>query len=164
MAIAQPGKPAHHKAGHATDHNHPHTHPHPRHTGKKRGRRRIILAVSLAAIGGFGLWLVNGSQPDTLTPEQQLVEQMHLAASGGAVASAHSLGGRLSVVHSQNGLVVQADGLESKACVSVGWRLASGGIVTVNGQTPARLSAAKLSELCALPEDGLSTLTWVPRE
>lgn len=160
MAIGRPGKPAHHKAGHATDH----PHPHPRHTGKKRGRRRIILALSLAVIGGFGLWLVNGSQSNKMTPEQELVEQMHLAASGGAVASTHSLGGRLAVVRNQNGLMVQADGLESKACVSVGWRLASGGIVTVNGQTPARLSAAKLSELCALPEDGLSTLIWVPRE
>lgn len=163
MVIAPPGQPELHKAGAAPHHHRPHPHPHPGRAHKRR-KRRIILALSLAALGGLGLWLVAGPGESKLTPEQHLVEQMHLAGAGGAVAATHALGGTLSVVRGERGVAVQAEGLEAKTCVSVGWRLAPDGIVTVNGSTPARLSGAKLSELCAMGENGLSTLTWVPKD
>lgn len=163
MPTAPPGHTAHNKEGHGPTHHAPHP-PHPVRRRKRRSRRALTLWLSLAALGVAALWMVAGTSEPKLSPEQRLVEQMHLAVSGGAVPATHALGGKLTVIRGERGMSVQAENLESKACVSVGYRLAPDGIVTVNGSTPARLSAAKLSELCAQGENGLSVLSWTPRD
>lgn len=116
-----------------------------------------LLAAACAGAAALWLWLPGASAPD---PAETLLDQMHAAAAG-TVAPAHAFGGPLSVLRANGRNTVIAADLPSKACVQVGWRLAREGTIIVDGVLPQRLSAAKLSELCA--GDG-ATLTWVPDE
>ena len=54
------------------------------------------------------------------------------------------------------------EGVRPNECVSAGWDLVSKGVLTVNGVTPARVSAAKLNELCH--NEDTATLAWVPKD
>jgi hypothetical protein len=45
-------------------------------------------------------------------------------------------------------VVVTVEGIPANACVSAGIRLAHVGVVSVNGNTPLRVSASRLSALC----------------
>lgn len=116
----------------------------------------LVAALLLAAVA-LWLWLPGAAKPD---PTEALLDQMRAAAAG-TVAPKHAFGGTLSVLRANGRNTVIAAGLPSKACVQVGWRLAREGTIIVDGVLPQRLSAAKLSELCA--GDG-ATLTWVPGE
>ncbi len=122
----------------------------------------IALTAAALAAGLVGIWLLvqPGAPQANLT--DTLLDQMHSAASGNAIAS-HAYGGGLTVTHGNGRKNVTAEGLPGKACVQVGWHLAKEGTIIVNGVMPARLSAAKLSELCS-DGDGGATLTWVPDE
>lgn len=137
---------------------------HPHHAAPARKKRRggwIAVVVALLAAGG-AWWFTAGSDSDGLTPEELLLKQMRDAA-GGSAPAIHALGGELKAVYGERGLRVEAKGLPSKACVSAAWRLAREGVVTVNGTTPVRISAAILTELCAEDPDG-ATIAWSPRD
>lgn len=124
--------------------------------GGGRGLLITLSALALAGVAG-GLWLWLGGAP-AADPGAQFLAQMQ-AAGRGEVVPTHAFGGTLTVVQSNGRLSVVADGVPSRACVQVGWRLAKEGTIIVNGTLPTRLSAAKLSDLCS--GDG-AVLTWVP--
>jgi hypothetical protein len=112
--------------------------------------------ASLAA----GWWYWVGRGPAALDPGEQVQAQMEAAARG-EVPPTHALGGALNVSRDQGRVNVIAEGLPSRVCVQVGWRLAKQGTIVVNGVLPQRLSAARLSELCSGDN---ATLLWVPDE
>jgi hypothetical protein len=89
-----------------------------------------------------------------------LVSQMEAAAHG-TVPSTNLFGGSLRVVAQSGSSVVTVDGIPAGECVSAGWDLVRKGVLTINGVTPVRVSAAKLNELC---HDGdTATLVWAPK-
>jgi hypothetical protein len=134
-----------------------------RHPGSvPRGRRRaaaIIAAVAAVVLGAtlVGMGMSGTPRADHL---ETLLGQMRAAAAG-TVEPVHAFGGTLSAMRGNGRTNVIAEGLPSRICVQAGWRLAREGTVIVDGVLPARLSAARLSELCA--GDG-AILTWVPHE
>lgn len=140
-----------------------HPAPHPRgHAAPKRkgGLRMVMLLMATLVLAGASAWIAFGEKGDGLTSEERLLKQMHDAASG-TVTSPHAFNGELTANRGEQGLNVVAKGLPSKACVSVAWRLAREGNVAINGIMPMRISAGKLTELCA-DEEGGSTITWIP--
>ncbi len=153
------GKPAPHKAAPSHHHSPHHQAPHHHAPDRHPARRGLVAgALALAAVSAAGLWwLVGGGEP-AVDPGVQLQAQMEAAAQG-TVVPTHAFGGALSVVQANGRLNVVAEGVPSRACVQVGWRLARSGTIIVNGTLPTRLSAAKLSDLCS--GDGAS-LMWVP--
>jgi hypothetical protein len=52
-----------------------------------------------------------------------------------------------------SGDVVTAMNVPSAACVAASWNLMKKGTVTINGHTPIRVTAAKLSSLCYSGDD-----------
>lgn len=129
---------------------------------EKHGHGTAIALVGAALAAGLaGIWLLVQPGTPQADPTDALLDQMHFAASG-HVAASHVYGGGLTVTHNGR-MTITAEGLPGKACVQVGWHLAKEGTIIVNGIMPARLSAAKLSELCS-DRDGGATLTWVPEE
>ena len=152
MMHDRPHAPAHHKPA-------PHR-PVPHHTAPtpKGGSGRVMLILAAVALAGAGAWIALGPKGDGLTPEERLVKQMADAAAGTVVAN-HTFGGELTAARGERGLTVTARNVPSKACVSAAWRLAREGTVIVNGTLPMRVSAGRLTELCA---DTGNTLTWSP--
>jgi hypothetical protein len=158
---SHPVHPAPHPAHPAAPHPHHHPHHPPPRAAKKHGHGGLwaIIAVVAAIVAGAA-WHLAGDPSDGLTPEERLVKQMQTAATG-AVAPTHVFGGGLEVSREGSGLTITAKDVPSKACVSAAWRLAREGVVSINGITPVRISAGKLSELCA---DGEATISWAPKE
>ena len=121
----------------------------------------VWLSTGLAMIalgGGIALWLLMNAERASGDPAEMLVAQMQAAARGESQPAFHVLGGGLRTVYGQGRINVIAEDVPSSPCVKAGWRLAKTGTLIINGVLPARLSAAKLSELC---ENG-ATLIWVP--
>ncbi|HLO75315.1 MAG TPA: hypothetical protein VK196_02520 [Magnetospirillum sp.] len=144
---------------------HPHGKPPPAAAHRPAPRRAhhgalaAVLAIALVLAGG-GLWYWLGGRVATVDPGEQLQSQMEAAAKGEAVPT-HAFGGALSVSSANGRTNIIAEGVPSRACVQVGWRLARAGTIIVNGVLPTRLSAARLSELCS---GDAATLIWVPDE
>jgi len=147
-----------HPAHHAPQH-HPAPHPVKRPAPKKH-HGGLIAGIVVGLIMGLGA-LYFALSPSVNAPDstEQLLDQMHAAATGAAPAT-HAYGGALTVTYGSGPANVTAEALPAKACVQVGWRLSKEGTIIVNGVLPQRLSAARLSELCST--EGGATLTWVP--
>ena len=125
--------------------------------------KTLAIMALLAVIAAFslGAFLMRPKgQSDAVTPEA-FMEQMERTAQG-AVYDRNIYGGGLIVERKGNFATVTATGVPPNVCVSVGLKLVRKGILTVNGVTPQRVSAAKLSELCN-QEDGNPVLIWSPR-
>ena len=156
---AHSGKPA---AGHRPvpgHHGRPVPH-HPAHPHPSRSHRSLALTTALVlslTAAGAALWAWQGGTSGT-DPGTQLLAEMEAAAQGRTVPT-HAFGGSLTVVQGNGPMNVVAEGVPSRACVQVGWRLAKQGTIIVNGTLPQRLSAAKLSDLCSGDD---ATLTWIP--
>lgn len=132
---------------------------------KPFGGKRIIPmavggAVLLVVIGlalGWSNREVDGYDPNETT---KFVEQIIQAAQGDAPATT-IFGGPLEV-SSMNGIpVVTARGVPSRVCAASGMRLVKKGLLSVNGETPNRISSAIITELCN-KVDGDSTIMWAP--
>lgn len=131
-----------------------------RHPAHRDGHAGLVTILVIAlTVAGAGLWYWMGGAP-TRDPGVELQAQMEAAAQGSG-PSTHVFGGALSVNRGNGRASVVAEGVPSKACVQVGWRLAKEGTIIVNGTLPTRLSAARLSELCS--GDG-ATLMWVSEQ
>lgn len=141
-------------------HPHPHPHPHAAPPARRGGHGgAVTIAVIALMAAGAGLWWLLGGPP-AVDPGAQLQAQMEAAAQG-VVAPTHAFGGPLTVTQANGRTNVVAEGVPSRACVQVGWRLAKEGTIVVNGTLPQRLSAARLSDLCS--GDG-ATLLWIPEQ
>ena len=158
-------------AHHAADDKHPHqAHPdsrHPHATGavaSQPGRRRLAawqwaalgVATGGAVIGA--LILLRGGSGE---PGEDFMRRMDAAALGTPMAN--RVGGPLiRVDHADGGVTVIASGVAPSDCVRAGWQMVRRGVLTINGTTPPRVSAAILTELC-YQADG-AEVRWAPRK
>ncbi|OAN49615.1 hypothetical protein A6A04_19075 [Paramagnetospirillum marisnigri] len=121
----------------------------------------IALALVLAAFGlGAFLLRPNTNTPASISPEA-FVDQME-KASQGVVFERNLYGGPIRVQSKGGQVTVTADNIPPSICVSVGWKLVRKGLLSINGVTPLRVSAAKLSELCN-QDDTYASLAWTPK-
>lgn len=124
-------------------------HPHPAPRGKVRrstGRmRRLILwewGIVLALLSGLAITVLAISHgPDPKGVAEALVAQMKAAAVGRPY-----------------GVI---DRISPKVCVLASWELSRTGVISVNGVTPPRVSAAVLVDLCNQGET--ATIAWYPK-
>jgi len=133
------------------------------HRGDRHHRLLIVVAAALAATVALGV-AVLALKPRNTAPSpspESFAAQMNQAANGEAVTTS-VYGGAIRVERKGNQVTVSADNVPSGVCVSVGWKLVRKGILSINGTTPLRVSAAKLAELCN-QEDGNAALSWTPR-
>jgi hypothetical protein len=147
------GHPSHHPHGHPKRHGQPR---HEKHTG------RWVALATLAIIVGGALALTFANQSTKHDPVTALAEQMTMASDGLSEPTRHAFGGRLYTKRDGDQVIVVANGLPQKECVQLGWALMKRGVLTVNGVTPQRISAAILADLCAKADDG-SKLEWAPK-
>ena len=150
--MPQAPPPVHHSAGHAE-------------AAKPFGGKRVIPlavggAVLLVVLGlalGWSNRAEDGYDPNETT---KFVEQMISAAQGDAPATT-IFGGPLEV-SAMNGIpVVTARGVPARICAASGMRLVKKGLLSINGETPNRISSAIITELCN-KVDGDSTIMWAP--
>jgi hypothetical protein len=119
--------------------------------------------VGLVVLLGGLVWaLVTRPPSDTgASDATRLVEQM-VAALQGESPPTHVFGGALTLI-SRGGLpVVVAESVPPRACAAAGWALMRKGLLTINGVTPNRVSAARITDLCNLGE-GDATIMWMPK-
>lgn len=120
----------------------------------------LLLAVTVAA-AGLALWaFVYGL--DKRDAVIDLVDQMKASAEGTIGPIHHVLGGRLYARREGGQVTVVVSDLRQKDCVQAGWVLMRRGIISINGMTPQRVSAAVLADLCAQGDDA-SKLEWSPK-
>jgi hypothetical protein len=133
----------------------------PHHSGKMM-MALAVLAVLLALMAGGAYWL-RAKAPAPLSEQSPdaFVAQMERAAQG-IPYDRTVFGGAMVVERRGNQISVTATEVPAPVCVIVGWKLVRKGLLTINGTTPLRVSAAKLSELCYQEDDG-ATLLWQPK-
>ena len=117
-------------------------------------------AAVLAAAAGGWLLFGHGSSAPKVGPEG-LVQQMQQAAEGAPITE-NLYGGALVVERTGQTLVVTVDGIPPSICVSAGWKLVRKGLLSINGTTPNRVSAARLADLCN-QGNATAILAWIPR-
>lgn len=135
-----------------------HRHHHPA-AAKPSPRYALLMMAALVALLAVGLviGLHNRGADQAVRP---LVVQMEAAAHGNVPAT-NIFGGGLQAAVQGGHTVVTVDGIPPGECISAGWDLVRKGLLTVNGVTPTRVSAAKLNELCHQEET--ATLNWLPK-
>lgn len=124
--------------------------------------RLIAALLAGIAVGAASLWLLatlNGPPAKAEASPEALLQQIQDAAAG-VVQSPHVFGGNLQFMPGDD--LVVADAVPQKACVQAGWSLVRGGVLTVNGVTPQRVSAALLADLCSRNPAG-ARLEWTRR-
>ncbi|HXP97038.1 MAG TPA: hypothetical protein VN809_10030 [Telmatospirillum sp.] len=118
----------------------------------------LIAVLLLILAGGLAIGLhERGAADQQVRP---LIAQMEAAARGNAPPT-NIFGGALKVAVQGGRTVVTVEGVPAGECVSSGWDLVRKGLLTVNGVTPNRVSAAILNELCHTEEK--ATLAWAPK-
>jgi len=147
-------------APHPADHSHAHS---PKHVAAKPdrgGRAAWRWAAIIAATGGTVIAAIVCWPAGSSAPGVEFMRQMDAAALGAPMAGGVSTA-RIQVERADGGVTVIADGVAPRDCVSAGWQMVRKGVLTINGTTPQRVSAAVLTELC-YQADG-ATIRWVPR-
>lgn len=144
---------------------------HPRHTGKKPGGKKGALSTKIIAlvVGGTvavavvaATFVLRPKGPPPLPPVDSFIAQMESAAQGSA-SSPNLYGGVLAAERHGASVTVTVSGIPPSICVSSGIKLVRKGLLTVNGETPVRVSAAKLTELC-YQEEGGAMMVWMPKQ
>lgn len=124
--------------------------------------RPVPVAIAAIAVLSGGYLVLGARDGDDYDPDDttRFVEQIVQAAAGSG-ASTHLFGGQIDV-SSMNGIpVVTVRGVPPRACAASGMRLVKKGLLGVNGETPARISSAIITELCNKGE-GAATMMWAP--
>jgi len=129
-----------------------------RHAAAHSGRKwqMVLLVAGLVGVVA-GLVALSGQSSSELNATDLVKQIEH--SSEGVAPSRHVFGGLLTVERSNNQVAVTAQDIPPKVCVLAAWELARKGLVVINGVTPNRISAAKLSELCN--DQDTAKLTWV---
>jgi len=135
----------------------------------KRARHRAQAGYAVAIAGGVTmlvgglLWVMalRPSSPPVMAEPARLVEQM-AAVAHGEVLPVHVFGGALHLVMRGDLPVVVAEAVPPRACAAAGWALVRKGLLTVNGVTPNRASAARITDLCNSGA-GDATIQWMPK-
>jgi hypothetical protein len=150
---------------------HVHSTPHHGKPGKPRkagGLSRRMIVFGAAALGtvvvvvaAAALVLRPANIATAVVSPEAFVEQLEQAASG-TPFDRTVYGTPMRIERKGNQVVITTDGIPPSVCVSVGWKLVRKGLLSINGVTPIRVSAAKLSELC-YQDDNAATLAWAPK-
>lgn len=135
----------------------------------KRARHRAQAGYAVAIAGGVTvmvgglLWVMalRPAAPPMMAEPARLVEQM-VAVSQGEVLPVHVFGGALRLIMRGDLPVVVAEAVPPRACAAAGWALVRKGLLTINGITPNRASAARITDLCNHGE-GDATIQWMPK-
>ncbi|CCG40968.1 hypothetical protein [Magnetospirillum molischianum] len=149
------GHPAHHTPSSTAKHRPP-----------QKRKRGILIAASIggaALIAAIGAWIaLSPSSPPGLPSgaADTFFAQMQQAAAGKPIVTS-VFQGSLRTERKGGVTLVTAENVPPSLCVSVGWKLVRRGVLTINGVTPMRVSAARLAELCNQGES--ATLLWAPR-
>ncbi len=148
-------------AASAASYEHRASHPHPLHpvAAEPSSRHALLMMLALLALlaGGLTIGLRSRNAEPAVRP---LVAQIEAAAHGN-VPAANIFGGSLRAMVQGGRTVVTVDGIPPGECVLSGFDLVRKGLLTVNGVTPNRVSAAKLNELCH--DEDTATLIWSPK-
>ena len=121
----------------------------------------VIALIAVVAAFATAAFMMRPKGGATAATPEAFVDQMESAAEG-AMPERNVFGGTMTVDRKGNQVTVTAANIPPNICVSVGWKLVRKGILTINGTTPLRVSAAKLAELCN-QTDGNATLAWSPK-
>lgn len=137
-----------------------------RRAARRRARlKRYALAGGLTAalLAAATVWLL--IRTGHVIPAADGAEQFldHMVAASGGVAPPPTPGGPVFHVErkSSGQIVVTADNVPPGPCVSAGWKLVRRGMLSINGVTPTRVSAARLADLCN--QSASATVVWIPR-
>jgi len=118
----------------------------------------------VALAGAIGAWMAFSPPSPQGLPSgagEVFFTQMQRAAAGEPVETS-VFNGAIRTERKGGVTLVTAENVPPPLCVSVGWKLVRRGVLTINGITPMRVSAARLAELCNQTE-GNATLLWAPR-
>lgn len=126
---------------------------------KERSGSLFGMIGMLVVIVGAGLAIGLRDRGDS--GARPLVVQME-AATRGSIPASNIFGGSLRVTSQGGHLAVMVEGIPASECVASGWDLVRKGVLTINGVTPPRISAAKINDLCH--EEDVATLIWVPKD
>jgi len=145
------------------------TSPSQRSPAARRARHRaqagyaVAIAGAVTVLLGGLLWFMalRPAAPAVMAEPARLVEQMTVAIQGD-VPSNHVFGGALRRITRGDLPVVVAEAVPPRACAAAGWALVRKGVLTINGITPSRPSAARITDLCN-HGDGDATLQWMPK-
>ncbi len=118
----------------------------------------IAFAVVVCVFGA--LWLQHERTPRSDDHKVFIAELQRALA--GHDAERYSFGGTVEVETSGGRKIVIARGVPQAVCVEAGWELVRMGTISVNGVTPARVSAGRLAELCSR-EPGGAIIEWMPK-
>lgn len=144
-------KPVHHQAGEEVD--------------QRTAAKRVAAAVVslLLLLGGYIWWSGTHTDDDVADTSEagRFAHQVMDAAKGGG-PDTHIFGGSLKVVSLGGRPVVVAEKVPPNICAASGWTLVRGGVLSINGVTPSRVSAGKITELCN-SEDGDASIMWTPK-
>lgn len=128
--------------------------------------RALTIAGGGTILVGLLLWMgglaVHPAPAPEMADAQRLAEQI-IGAAQTLPPPQHLFGGPLRRT-SQEGqaIVVVAEMVPPHACAVAGWALLRKGTLTINGVTPSRISAARVTELCN-QNAALASLRWVPK-
>lgn len=143
----------------------PHPHPTKPVRRRKSSRRlgRLIVwewGIVLVLLAGLGITLLAMSHaPDPRRDADAVVDQMRAALAGRKLDPLYGV--YPSVSGAGREVMVTMSRIPPKVCVLAGWDLYRLGVISINGVTPQRVSAAKLVDLC---NDGeTATLVWSPK-
>ena len=129
-----------------------------------KASRHIVVAICvlLAALGGYIWWSGNHSDGGADTSQAGKFARQIMDAPQGNGPDTHMFGGSLKVVLLGGRPVVVAEKVPPPICAAAGWTLVRGGVLSINGVTPNRISAGKITELCN-SEDGDASIMWSPK-
>lgn len=151
--------------GHPAHPAHP---PHPPKAKPRPPKRKRALWITVAGVVVVGIavgtWFVLPSDVPRGLPSGAaniFFARMQQAAAGESI-EASAFHGAIRTERKGGVTMVTAENVPPQLCVSVGWKLVRRGVLTINGITPMRVSAARLAELCNQGE-GTATVLWVPR-
>lgn len=143
----------------------PHPHPIKPVRRRKSSRRlgRLIVwewGIVLVLLTGLGITLLAMSHaPDPRRDADAVVDQMKAALAGRKLDPLYGV--YPSVSGAGREIVVSMSHVPPKVCVLAAWDLYRLGVISINGTTPQRVSAAKLVDMC---NDGeTATLVWSPK-
>ncbi|KIL98178.1 hypothetical protein CCC_01239 [Paramagnetospirillum magnetotacticum MS-1] len=122
-----------------------------------------VLVLLTLSVGGYILWTRSQTPVENTGSEaDRFVAQIVDSAQGNPPPS-HLFGGPIRVT-SMNGVpVVIAEQVPPRICSASGMKLVKKGLLSVNGNTPTRVSSAIITELCNKEGGGDATLMWAPK-
>jgi hypothetical protein len=131
------------------------------------GGKSLWITAGLVLLVGGGVWGfgLRSDKVGVSAQAAQLAAQMAEAVKtprGGEAGATHVFGGALRLEWPGGRPLVIAEGVPPGACVAASWTLVRGGLLTINGVTPNRVTALKMTELCH-QDEGDATLSWMPK-